>query len=474
MKKPNVLLILSDQHRQDCLSVYGNKDVVSPNLDALAKDGAALENHFCPYPICTPSRYSLLTGQYASKHLGLNNYCTLPSGTETFPKVLRRGGYKTAAVGKMHFTPTYLDVGLDEMQLAEQDGPGRFEDDYHKYLKNLNLIDALDLYDQRSEYRKNAPDEYWKTYGAMKSDLPEEHHSTTWITDRACEFINDWEGGGNLLMVGFIKPHHPFDPPGKYAEMYDKNALTVLPGYTDCIPEQDRRTYHFDYENLNEDALRHAMAMYYGTITQIDDSIGRMVSLLRSKGLYDDTMIIYTSDHGDYMGFHHLLLKNGPMYDPLVKIPLIIKYPGTEQPERHQALTSTIDLPDMILKACGFETPGAMIPNSRENYVVTESFNRGPKSYMIRTETHKLLVNGSMDDIWFFDLRNDPLELHNIAHLPENKGIIDQMKAWLISEFLFSPKHAHLDLNAPAIREKDGSSQEMIDYMKERSPVKPS
>ena len=230
--RPNILIIHADQHRWDCLGAYGNPDIRTSNVDALAADGVRYENHFCSFPVCTPSRYSFLTGLYVHQHLGWTNRSTLPSGLDTFPRVLKGAGYRTKAVGKMHFTPTYLDVGFDEMALAEQDGPGRYDDDYHRWLRQEGLCDHIDLMDQVSEYRQHAPSTYWDTFGALESDLDEAHHSTTWIGDRALETLETWEGGGHLLMVGFIKPHHPFDPPAPWSEMYDPSMLSLLPGWT--------------------------------------------------------------------------------------------------------------------------------------------------------------------------------------------------------------------------------------------------
>jgi hypothetical protein len=143
---------------------------------ALAGDGVVFENHFCPYPVCTPSRYSLLTGLYARQNLGLNNRCTLPAGVPTLPRLLKSRGYQTAAVGKMHFTPAYLDVGFDRMALAEQDGEGRFYDDYHRDLMAHGLIDDVDLIDQRREFRAHASPEYFGSFGTRESDLPEDMH----------------------------------------------------------------------------------------------------------------------------------------------------------------------------------------------------------------------------------------------------------------------------------------------------------
>lgn len=473
-RSPNVLIILADQHRQDCLSVYGNPDIKSPHLAELAGDGMVYDNHFCNYPVCTPSRYSLLTGLYAHQHLGTDNHCTLPSSFPTFPRILRERGYHTAAVGKMHYTPTYLDVGFGTMRLAEQDGPGRFDDDYHKYLKQHNLLDVIDLYDQRSEYRKNAPENYWQTYGAGPSNLPEHHYSTTWITDQALQVLDGWSNGGNLLMVGYIKPHHPFDPPGMYAEMYDPDKLTLLPGYTQKLLDADiaKGGHYFDFRQLDERTLRNVMAMYYGTITHIDDSIGRMISLLKDKSLYDDTLIIYTSDHGDYMGFHHMILKGGSMYDPLMKIPLIVKRPGRLR-GRYSGLSSTIDVPSIIFESCGVSQSFA-VPGLPREFVYAEYFNPG-HDYMVRSSTHKLLVERNTGNRRLFDMQNDPLELTNLIGRAEFDDLAHLMFDGLISEFMFkAPVVPHLDPRAQEIHRGNGDSPEaMKQYMRDNSPIKP-
>jgi len=138
-KRPNILIIHVDEHRIECLGAYGNADIKTPNIDLLAADGVRYDNSFCPFPVCTPSRYSLLCGRYVHEHSGWTNRDTLAPGIATYPKILKAAGYRTNAVGKMHFTPTYLDVGFDEMVLAEQDGPGRWDDDYRRYLMRRGL-----------------------------------------------------------------------------------------------------------------------------------------------------------------------------------------------------------------------------------------------------------------------------------------------------------------------------------------------
>lgn len=468
MTKPNILLILADEHRQDCIGCYGNQDVKTPNIDFLAGEGTRYDEHYTVYPVCTPSRYSMLSGLYAHRHNAWTNASTLPAGFKTFPGLLRENGYKTAAVGKMHFTPTYQGVGFDTMILAEQNGRGRYEDDYHQYLADHGLIDQADITDQVDEYRKKAAADYYDCFGAAESDLECEHHSTSWITRQALDQINSWEEtGGNLLMAGYIKPHHPFDPPAPYSRMYRPEALTILDGYTDAVPEKDyqRNPGFFDHKTLTEDRLRKIMAHYYGSITQIDDGVGEMISLLKQKGCYDHTMIIYTSDHGDYMGYHHMMLKGGHMYDPLMKLPLIIKYPeGGREAEVDSRLSENIDLPVTILSCCGIEPAPTMqgenIHRGKDGkkYVFAEAEyqldGRQVCGYMVRSSKYKLLVNGSFDDRMFFDLERGPYELVNQIHNPIYKQMIREHQDDLIEKLLFrTPVTNHCDRAAPEIVE---------------------
>lgn len=463
MKRPNILLILADQHRQDCLGCYGNPDVKTPHIDALASEGMRYDEHYTVYPVCTPSRYSMLSGLYTHQHTAWTNESTLPNGVSTFPKLLREAGYQTAAVGKMHFTPTYQDVGFDRMILSEQNGQGRFEDDYHSYLKDCGLIDSIDLTDQVEEHRNKAGKEYYDHFGAFESNLDCEHHSTSWITRQALSQIESWnQEGGNLLMVGYIKPHHPFDPPAPYNKLYEPEKLTILDGYTSEVSDTDyqNNTGFFDHKSLSEDRLREIMAMYYATITQIDDNVGEIVSLLRKKSMYEDTMIIYTSDHGEYLGYHHMLLKSNFLYDPLAKIPLIIKYPQVMQKSGVSlALSENIDLSATILECCGIPQAYAMCgislsdeTNERE-FIFSEGqygTDRHPKQgYMIRSRAAKLIVNGSFDEMMFFDLADDPTEQKNLINHPDYQTEIKRHKQALIEKLLFSStSKTHVDRTA--------------------------
>lgn len=461
--RPDVLIIQADQFRSDCLGAAGNPDVRTPNLDRLAADGVRYTEAFCPLPVCTPSRYSLLSGLHVHQHGGWTNRSTLAPGVDTFPRALRRAGYRTTAIGKMHLTPTYLDVGYDRMELAEQDGPGRYDDDYHRDLWAAGRAPVVDLVDQEQEFRAQAPPSYWETYGSGTSDLPEEHHSTTWIGERALRALDDWsDEGGNLLHVSFIKPHHPFDPPSPWDEAYDPGALGLPPGWTDEIPPGDRpyREGYFGYERLTEPVLRRVVAHYYATISQLDAQVGRLLDRLRERGRYDDTLIVFTSDHGEYLGFHHLLLKHGPMYDPLVKVPLLVKFPVGSPAFRRGAtddsLVSLVDLAPTVLSVCGVRParplPGLDLsdPNAGRDVVIVEDFD--PIRYMARTRTHKLLLDERPEREALFDLAEDPYELDNRIHDPAYAPVVGRLRETVADWLMYrTPTPNHLDRSAPVI-----------------------
>lgn len=458
-KKPNVLIFYSDEHRFDTIGAYGNKEVRTPNIDRLAEDGILYQNSFCTYPVCTPSRYSFLTSLYPHQHLGWTNRCTLPAGLDTFPRIMKDAGYSTKAVGKMHFTPTYLDVGFEEMVLAEQCGMGRYDDDYHRYLMDKGLVDRVDMTDQVREFRDQASDEYWDNFGAIESNLAEEDYSTTWIGDRAVETIEDWDRGENLMMVGFIKPHHPFDPPYPWSEMYDPDQISIPEGWLESSRQQEMKENmgFFPNDQLTEDKMKKIVAYYYATISQIDFQIGRMIDLLKEKEIYDNTIIIYTSDHGDYVGFHHMILKGNYMYDPLSKVPLIIKLPGQKNAGTvSDALVNNIDVSTTILGEIGCH-PGEYMegidlienPEGRD-LIFTEGWKAN--NYMVRSRNRKLLLYSKEGLSQYINLEEDPLELNNLIDDPIYQDEIAEYKdilgKWLMFE---TPTPVYLDEGAKVI-----------------------
>jgi arylsulfatase A-like enzyme len=484
--RPNILLIYSDQHRYDCLGLAGHPDVKTPNIDALAKNGIWYQNSFCCSNVCTPSRYSLLTGLYVHQHGGRGNRSTLPRGIPAFPQLLRDTGYRTTAVGKMHFTPTYLDVGFDKMVLAEQGGAGRYVDDYHAWLMEHDLIDELDTIEQVAEHRQRAPTDYWDSFGAQISNLDEKYHSTTWIGEQALDEISNWDRSKpSLLMAGFIKPHHPFDPPAQWANSYVPSALELPAGWTDEPLARDMAGSDpfFPMEKLTEQRFRKVLAYYYALISQVDYQVGRMVKLLLEKGLYDNTMIIYTSDHGEYLGYHHMLLKDGPLYDPIVKVPLVIKFPeGIRAGETHVGQVNSLDITATILAAAfaeypvnplmPVELPGGDLRSATIDHevifaerweatlrkVMSGEFAKvigsggGLTSFMARTPEHKLLLDRRSVNTQFFDLGVDPYEMINLNQDDQYRQIREELRERIFDWLTFAnPLPMYTDSGAQQI-----------------------
>jgi arylsulfatase A-like enzyme len=316
----------------------------------------------------------------------------------------------------------------------------------------------------------------------LRSDLDEAHHSTTWIGDRAVESIQQWQDEGHLLMVGFIKPHHPFDPPAPWHTMYDPALLSLLPGWTETCSNRDlsyRRGY-FDNQSLTENKLRRVMAYYYATISQIDHHVGRMIAALKKRGLYDNTIIVYTGDHGEFMGFHHLLLKGNYMYDPLIRVPLLTKYPqqmhaGTTSRD----LVSNVDVAPTLLRQTGCPIPQTMsgVDLSARDIERDTLFAEAAQGqqYMVRTRKHKLLICRNGAHSQFFDLTQDPLETTNLFADPSHQHQIAELRCRLLDWMIFDcPSPTHLDLCAPIIgagnvpATDDGHVQQGIDYYRTR------
>lgn len=455
--KPNILLIHVDQLRFDCLGITGNRDIKTPNIDAIAQDGVTYRNSFTVYPVSTPSRYTLLSGLYVNEHQGWTNHCTLNPDIRTFPDLLKASGYSTKAVGKCHFAPTYLDVGFSELVLAEQDGPGRLDDDYHRDLMKNGLIDRTDLEDQVSSYRVSAGEEYFNSFGAIPSGLPNTFYSTRWIADRALETIKTWGQSGNMMMVGFIKPHHPFDPTDSLKNMYDPRKLTLLPGWTNDSGDMLMAKGYFPNKNLSEDALRKVMAYYYTTISEIDFQVGEMVKLLKEKGIYENTMIVFTSDHGEHMGYHHQLLKGGEMFESIMRVPLVIKYPGNKKKGSiNTGLVSNVDVAPTILLQSGIKPPeemtGADLFRDKISREIVFAHNNMGKSTIARTLSRKLIYNPGGRSL-FYDLENDPYEFKDLYNDPAYSHEIKKLKKSIIEwQGGDTPKvEVYLDENAPTI-----------------------
>ncbi len=440
-RRPNVLLITADEMRHDCLGAAGHPVLRTPHLDALAARGVRFTNAYTPYPVCVPARLSIMSGQYAHAHGAMGNGAMIPPGQPTIASLVRDAGYRTAAFGKMHFWPPRTAMGFQHMRLAEQAGAGWKVDDYHSdYLAQRGQIDEWDRWDQHQPYRDQAPAEYWEGFGARPSALPEEHYHTTWIAQETIAWLEKQSGDRPFFAwTSFIKPHHPFDPPRPWDTLYDPAAIPPLGDPNEALAKplmtaggrRDPRRAFFDLRTLSAEAFARVAAYYYATISHIDHHVGRMLDALRELGRLDNTLVVFASDHGDYMGDYGLILKSPSVpYDALARVPLIVAGPGCEAGVVCDALVSLVDLLPTVAAAGGAPVPpfvqgrdlaplltGAHGPDETRPWR-DAVFSETREIKAVRTARHKYLYNSRLGIEELYDLQADPGERRDLAQDP--------------------------------------------------------
>ncbi len=446
----NVLLITADEMRHDCLGVAGHPAVRTPHLDALAARGVRFTNAYTPFPVCVPARMSLLSGQYAHAHGAVRNQTMLAPGQPTLPGLLRAAGYRTGAFGKMHFWPPYADVGFERMRLAEQNGAGWKIDDYHSdHLAARGLVDRWDLWDQQQPYRDQAPQAYWASFGARASELPEADYHTTWIADETISWLRSGDARPFFAWVSFIKPHHPFDPPRPWDALYDPGAMPALGDPAAALGKplmtaggrRDPRRGHFDLRGFTPQDFGRVAALYYATITHIDHHVGRILSALGDSGQLEDTLVVFASDHGDYMGDYGLILKSPSVpYDALAKVPLLVAGPGCRPGTTSDALVSLIDLLPTAAGAASVPVPASV--QGRDLAPLLQRATGGPwrdavfsesgDVKAVRTQRFKYLYNGRLGMEELYDVEADPGELVDLSRTAGAAAVIAGMRHRLL------------------------------------------
>lgn len=402
--QPDFLVIMTDQHRWDWLGCNGHPVVRTPNIDRIADGGTSFDQYFVASPVCMPNRASFMTGRFPTVHGLRYNGCHLPLEANTFVDVLRAGGYRTGAIGKSHLQPMVgrrlpakgdagpiSEAWKVEPGLYDEEQPSRYqgEDSYDIPLPYYGY-DHIDMvtdhgteagghYRQwlRRHYPEVAEDPMrglphdYTVPQALRTDMPEEAYTTFYIRDRAAAYLREQAASGQPLFtfVSFPDPHHPFNPPGRYWDMYAPDQFDLGTRYADHkAPPVPLARLRADFEAgtppaartfpfmATERHLREAMALTAGMITMIDDAVGAILEALDASGRADKTVVIFTSDHGDYLGDSDLLLKGPWMRESITRVPLIWRDPARgPQPARCDALASTVDIAPSILERAGLK-----------------------------------------------------------------------------------------------------------------------
>ncbi|MUG66372.1 MULTISPECIES: sulfatase [Paenibacillus] len=483
--KPNILLITSDQQHWNTIGAF-QPEISTPNLDRLVREGTTFGRAYCPNPTCTPSRSSIITGMYPSQHGAWTLGTKLLEDRHTVGEDFKEAGYETSLIGKAHFqplagTPEYeskeaypllqdLDYwkgfhgpfyGFDHVELARN----------HTNEAHVGQHYALWLEEQGCT---NWRDYFLPPTGTMdpeqtyKWPIPEKYHYNTWIAERTNARLEEHKKSETpfFLWASFFDPHPEYLAPEPWDTMYDPDKLTIpslVPGEHDRNPPHFQLTQeeepdfshlmetgfgihgyrsHLDYEygakkRLTEYDKKKLVAVYYGMISLMDKYIGRILDKLDELGLADNTLVVFTTDHGHFFGQHGLQAKGGFHYEDLIKLPFIVRYPGhVPAGRRSDAIQSLVDLAPTFLSFCGLPIPGSMsgvdqkkvwlgVKERARDHAICE-FRHEPTTIHQKTYVdarYKITVYYNQTYGEIFDLQEDPGELHNLWDEPGYEGL---------------------------------------------------
>ncbi|UFU03000.1 sulfatase-like hydrolase/transferase [Ruania suaedae] len=442
MSRPSILLICTDQQRYDALGAAGNPHIVTPNLDRLAAQGARFSNCYVQATVCAPSRASLMTSRYVHNHGVWANGVDVSPDEQFFTRTLADAGYDCGLAGKLHLGSAFggrieprIDDGFRIFRWAHDPylpSPGN---EYHHWLRRH----FPGLLEETMAQGRQAIDR-----------LPREAHYSHWVGEETIEFLTSTRDRSApfCFIANFFDPHHGFGAPPEYRDRYDAGALPApvtsdlstkpaiysdasresyagaLPGFTDYTAEQ----------------IQEIKAHYYAMVSLVDDEVGRILDALAQEGLEEETIVLFTSDHGEMLGDHQMLLKGPMMFDCAVRVPLIVRWPGhVPAGAVHEELVEWIDLaPTLVAAAQAEEMPRAQGRDLAplwsgehwpdRDWVLSEYRNSGSAydpavhTTMLRTHDWKLVVHHGATastrdrDGELYDMASDPDEQVNLWH----------------------------------------------------------
>lgn len=441
-KQPHIIFIMTDQQRADAMGCSGNAAVLSPNLDRLAAEGYRFANAYSSTPSSTPARASLLTGM-SPWHHGLLGYSSRIGEQYKYegPQMIKDLGYRTMAIGKNHWHPQTARHGY-EVVLTDESGRTESPDYVSDYRKWFN-VQAFGLNPDSTHVG-------WNAHEGKAYALPERLHPTVWTADRAIEAIHGYcDDKPLMLKVSFARPHSPYDAPQRLVDMYKGREIpaAVVGEWCEERPldnpdaNPEAAVGHYTDEYI-ENSRRH----YYASVTFIDEQVGRIVDELKAKGMYDDALILYVSDHGDMLGDHNLWRKTYA-YEGSANVPFIVKLPAAwdAAAERGAVMEQPVELRDILptfLEAAGSQAPADMDGRSILPLVQTSDAEwrdfidlEHARSYFDENNWAGL-TDGKIKYVWFFptgeeqlfDLQADPGETKNLANAPKAKKTLERMR----------------------------------------------
>jgi arylsulfatase len=419
--RPNVLFLMDDQHSARCLGCYGNETVETPHLDRLASKGVRFDRAYAQSPICLPSRTSIFTGRYPHSLGVYGNYGALDADVRSLAFHLNAHGYDTGAFGKLYLPVDWPTKGFDVQQSCDFADTVCHEDenDYYAYLKRVGFADEYDLGIGCQEYPH-------KTY---VSNIPAEHSVEQWTADETISWLENRDGDAPFFAWStFQRPHPPYAPPPEYADYYVPENVELPPRASNEFKTKPdvwrQRSESNLYQRSDERDIRQVVTYYYALITLIDDQICRILNYLESAGELDNTIIVFTSDHGDFAGEHGFVSKNVGISEAIHRIPLIWRYPsefetGTDVDDLTELVDIFPTLCDVLNVPIQNEVQGRSLKPTLTNgtpvgrkaaYCIHQHLRT------IRTDEWKLTYYPEEDDGELYNMTEDPWEHKNLYH----------------------------------------------------------
>lgn len=493
MAKPkNILFIMSDQLRWDYLSCYGHPHLDTVNIDKLAERGVRFDRAYVQSPICGPSRSSCYTGRYMFTNGRKWHRDPLKISEVGMGEYLRAEGMRTVLVGKSHHVTDYeglsrlgVDLTRESDRSIEQGGFESFERDfgvhptewvsptlrYNEYLRELGYDTENPWHDNANSVKDENGDVlsgWFMRHAHLPANIKEEHSETPYMTNRAMEFLDEVGDDPWCLHLSYIKPHWPYIAPTPYHDMYTTEQILPVnrsdEERQDAHPIYDSFMHMHHSKTFSRDEVREKVVpVYMGLVKQIDDQIGRLMTYLEEKGLMDNTMIVFTSDHGDYLGDHWLGEKD-LFHDASARVPLIIVDPSPEADATRGTvdtrLVELIDLLPTFIEVAGGKIQtqrlegrsllsllrGQQVENWREYAISEISFvgydamsilELSPEecsATMIRSDRWKYILHERFRP-QLFDMENDPNELNDLGSASEYEQIRKELHDTLFTWF---------------------------------------
>jgi arylsulfatase len=448
MNPPNIILVFTDQQRYDTIEALGNPVIKTPVLNKLVENGVTFTRAYTPCPVCVPARFSMHTGQMPHR-TGVFENVTIPEGRTSFMEILSENGYQTFGAGKMHFTfKAGLDTkwGFESRALSEVKYSPDIETFYQNYTKNG--------YDHVYEAKGSRSEMY---YIPQVSQLPAKLHNTSWTVDACLRFLRGRDKEKPFfMMTSFDKPHPPYEPPTPWNKLYrgPDMPLPKRPENSENLQtlwNKFQNRYKYRDQGVDENLIRQLKAHYYAEISFIDYNLGRLIAYLEDEKLLGNTLILYTSDHGELLGDYYSFGKRC-FLDSAARIPMIMRYPGGE---KHRLCTTPVSLIDVFPTFlefagiplqedyCGESLFSIQNGTCERDTIYGQYEQEGYAAYMTLNEDYKYIYSAPDNKEFLFDLSTDPEETRNKAYNPlcyyKTKEMRDQLLSYFKAEGYLTP-----------------------------------